>query len=430
MTKPDSRRVKRAPKRESFFVELKKRRVYQTAGAYAVIAWGLTEILDGVISRFGWPDWVATLVVILFVMGFPVAMFLAWVFDLTPGGIRREEPWSAMGWVSIISAVVFLLVGSAGLFWLINPSGVARVEQVGVAVLPCRYRGEEASRFRAEGMAEVIHQSLAQQEQLLVPAFTSILDLSARSLRTTELGQLAGVTWLVECRLSQEGDRWQIEASLVDVRTDQSEPVLSLAVEASKMVSALESVVLALHGKLGLVQTVNDREGLTERYTEHMRSFDAYLEGEQAMRRATASDYRQAREYFRAAQDVPGFELARVREADAFMRLLEAEPPASDRTLKASLSAVSLMLDAVEVENPVLAELYVARMRLEILSARLGAGEPPDEIRQRGWFERAVELKPSYAEPYRLLAGILFEAGEDDEARDLLEQAHILDPAH
>jgi len=276
----------------------------------------------------------------------------------------------------------------------------------------------------------VIHQSLAQQQQLLVPAFTSILDLSARSLRTTELGQLAGVTWLVECRLSQEGDRWQIEASLVDVRTDESEPVLSLAVEASKMVSALESVVLALHGKLGLVQTVNDREGLTERYTEHMRSFDAYLQGEQAMRRASASDYRQAREYFRAAQDVPGFELARVREADAFMRLLEAEPPATDRTLKASLSAVSLMLDAVEVENPVLAELYVARMRLEILSARLGAGEPPDEIRQRGWFERAVELKPSYAEPYRMLAGILFEAGEDDEARDLLEQAHILDPAH
>ena len=429
MTKPDSRRVKRAPKRESFFVELKKRRVYQTAGAYAVIAWGLTEILDGVISRFGWPDWVATLVVILFVMGFPVAMFLAWVFDLTPGGIRREEPWSATGWVSIISAAVFLVVGSAGLFWLINPSGVARVEQVGVAVLPCRYRGEEASRFRAEGMAEVIHQSLAQQQQLLVPAFTSILDLSARSLRTSELGQLAGVTWLVECRLSQEGDRWQIEASLVDVRTDESEPVLSLAVEASKMVSALESVVLALHGKLGLAQTTDESERLTERYTVHMRSFDSYLQGEQAMRGKSASDYRLAREQFRAAQEVPGFELARVREADAFMYVLEAEPPA-DRALKASLRAVSLMLDSVEVENPVLAELYVARMRLEILSARLGAGEPPDEIRQRGWFEHAVELKPSYAEPYRLLAGVLFEAGEDEVARDLLEQAHILDPAH
>ena len=81
--------------------------VFQSAGAYAVIAWGITEILDGVISRFGWPDWIATRVVVLFVVGFPVAMWLAWVFDWTPAGIRREAPWTTRNWVSATGAVLF-----------------------------------------------------------------------------------------------------------------------------------------------------------------------------------------------------------------------------------------------------------------------------------------------------------------------------------
>jgi TolB-like protein len=415
--------------RKSFWIELKERQVYQTAGAYAVIAWGVTEILDGVITRFGWPDWLATLVVILFVVGFPVTVFLAWVFDWTPQGIRREEPWTAMGWASIISAALFLVAGSAGLFWLINPSGIVRVEQVGVAVLPCRFRGEEIYRFRAEGVAAVIHQDLAHQATLRVPAFSSVLDLSARNLRTTELGKLAGVAWLVECRLSQDEQLWRIDASVVDVNADHSEQVVSLDVEPANLVAALESITLALHARLGLAQAEINRNKLTERYPGHTRSFDAYLQGEQAMRAGSAADYRLAREQFRAAQQVPGFELARVREADAFMLLLAAERPPTDRELQASLRAIDLMLNSVGAKNPELAELQVARMRHEILSARLGMGEPPDEIRQREWFERAVKQKPSYAEPYRLLAEVLFNAGAKDEAQDLLEQAQTLDPA-
>jgi hypothetical protein len=137
----------------SFLAELRKRRVFRAAAGYAVVAWGATEILDGVISRFGWPDWIATLVVILFVVGFPVAMFLAWVFDWTGEGVRRTEPWTATGGLSIVIAIVVLAAGSAGLFWLINPSGVARVEQTGIAVLPCRFRGEPEFAFRGEGVA-------------------------------------------------------------------------------------------------------------------------------------------------------------------------------------------------------------------------------------------------------------------------------------
>jgi TolB-like protein len=417
-------------RQKSFLVELKTRRVYQTAGAYAVIAWGATEILDGVIPRFGWPDWLATLVVILFVTGFPVAMFLAWVFDLTPGGIRRTEPWTAMGWLSIIAAVVFLVAGSGGLFWLIKTNGVARLEQVGITVLPCRYRGEQEYAYRAEGVAGVINDRLAHLQQLHVPAFSSVVKLSAQNMSTSELGLQVGVAWLVECRVNQQDDRWQLDTSLINVQTDESELVISLDVEMAEMVSTLESVTLALLGRLGLSNTQPEAQQRAGHFTQHVRSFDAYLKGEQAMRRRTAEDYLLARDYFHAAQQVPGFELAKVREADAFMKILDVADQDTDRKTEAGLRAIGLMLDTVEAKNPKLAELYVARMRLEILSAGLGRRGPPDQGQLGLWFDQAIELKPSYAEPYRLLAQALLDAGEKDRAETLRAKANRLDPAH
>jgi len=414
----------------SFLVELKTRRVYQTAGAYAIIAWGVTEILDGVIARLAWPDWLATLVVILFVVGFPVAMFLAWVFDLTPGGIRRTEPWTAMGWLSVFAAVLFLVAGSGGLFWLINPSGVARLEQVGITVLPCRYRGEQAYAYRAEGVAGVINDRLAHLKQLHVPAFSSVLKLSAQNMSTSELGLQLGVAWLVECRVNQDRDRWQLDTSLINIQTDESELVISLDVETAEMVSTLESVTLALLGRLGFSNTEPEAQQRAGHFTQHVRSFDAYLKGEQAMRRRTAEDYQLARDYFHSAQQVPGFELAKVREADAFMKILDVADQGSDRKTEAGLRAIGLMLDTVEAKNPKLAELYVARMRLEILSASLGRRGPPDQGQVGLWFDRAIELKPSYAEAYRLLAQALRDAGQKDRAESLQAKANRLDPAH
>ncbi|NOR20991.1 MAG: hypothetical protein GQ538_12995 [Xanthomonadales bacterium] len=413
-----------ASNRRSFLAELRHREIYQTAGAYAVIAWGVTEILDGVISRLGWPDWWATLIVILFVVGFPVAMFLAWVFDWTSEGIQKTEPWTAMGWVTIVAAILFLIAGSGGLFWLINPSGVAHLEQVGIAVLPCRYRGEAGQAFRAEGVAGVINDKLAHQEQLHVPSFSSILELSTQNAGIAEIGEEASLSWLVECRIKQDQRRWQMDVSLTNVHTNESELVVSLDVETVEWITTLDAATTALVQSLGFSNTQSKATG---RSTEHIRSFDAYLKGEQAMRGKTAEGFQAAREYFHTAQQAPGFELARVREAQAFMGLLEAGAVGTDRGKAAGLRAIGLMLDAVEAATPELAELYAARMRLALLSGNPDDGEFLDVAHFRNWFERAIELKPSYAEPYRLMASALLRTSENTEAEVLLEHANKLD---
>jgi len=427
---PDDQRASggQAPERNSLFSELKRRQVLQSALAYGAIAWGATEILDGVITHFGWPAWLATLVVILFVVGFPVAMFLAWTLDWTPRGIRREEPWTAMDKASIGLAASILLAGTAGLFWLINPGGVAHLERVGVAVLPCRYQGPKEFAFRAEGMAGALEERLALLRPLRVPAYAAVLRLLAQQPSTAELGEQAGVAWLVECRLSEGQGGWQIEASLVDVAKHQSEPVISLETSADELYTRIDPVAQALAGKLGGVPTDQERQRWAERSSSHTRSFDAYLEGEQAMRLGTAEGYRTALGDFRKAQQGPGFALARVREAEALMGLLEAEVPGADPQTPAKLRAAGLLLDAVEASDPELAELYAARMHLEIVAARLGQGAPPQESQQRAWFERALELRPSYAEPYRRLAEVLQAEGKAQEASELLASAEVLDP--
>ena len=106
----------------SFFAELRRRKVPQAAAIYVAVAWGVTEIVVTVVAQLFLPQWVATLAVIGFVVGFPVAMFLAWTFEITSGGIQRTEVASRRGKANIAASVIFLVAGTAGLFLLIRPS--------------------------------------------------------------------------------------------------------------------------------------------------------------------------------------------------------------------------------------------------------------------------------------------------------------------
>ena len=106
----------------SFFAELRRRKVVQAAAIYGAVAWGVTEVAVTVVEQLFLPQWVATLAVIGFVVGFPVAMFLSWTFDLTSGGLQRATITSKRGKASIVASVVLLVAGTAGLFFPIKPA--------------------------------------------------------------------------------------------------------------------------------------------------------------------------------------------------------------------------------------------------------------------------------------------------------------------
>jgi hypothetical protein len=103
------------------FGELKRRRVYQAAAIYAVVAWGLAQVVDFVAERLFLPGWIPTLTAIIFVVGFPVAIFLSWIFDIGPGGIRRTSPGSVRGVLSLSIAAIMLVGGSALIYSIVWP---------------------------------------------------------------------------------------------------------------------------------------------------------------------------------------------------------------------------------------------------------------------------------------------------------------------
>jgi TolB-like protein len=412
----------------SLFSELKKRRVYRAAAAYGIVAWGVTEILDGVVTGLGWPDWLATLAVILFVTGFPVAMFLAWVYDWTPEGIRRTAPSSPLGWLPGIMAVVFLVAGSGGLFWLINPSGIARVERIGVAVLPCRYRGEAEFAHRGDGIAELVSEQLAHSAELFVPAFGAVVELSARNPETASLAEALGVSWLVECRVGGDARHVSVDASLVDAATDQSDPVVSSEFRSLEIRDTFAAIETALLLRLGVSPGGGIAGRITAQLPSSLDAFDHYLLGRQAMREGADQDLADAIRHFRAAQQHGGFALARLGEAKAMLKVMELVPPASSASRIATLQAIGMMLDELSNEEPVPAGVFAARLRLANLADRFGLDSAAEEALRRQWLESAIGLQPSFAEPYGLFAEYLRHIGRDEEASEYAARGAELAP--
>jgi TolB-like protein len=427
MTEPvkaDSSNSERSGDGPSLFAELKKRRVYQSAAAYAVVAWGITEILDGVVAGLGWPDWLATLAVILFVTGFPVAMFLAWVYDWTPDGIRRTASSGPLGWLPALLAVVFLVAGSAGLFWLINPSGVARVERVGVAVLPCRYRGDPDYSFRGEGIAEILNSRLAYANDLFVPSFDAMLRASATPAETRTLAQQLRVSSLIDCRVMEDDGQVRLIVSLVDIESDESRELSETNLKSLELLDALRAVERDVRLGLGLGAAERPEYG---RFASSLDGLDQYVRGLQALRTGTAASLHEARDHFRAAQDAGPFTLAKIGEAEAMLALFESEPP-PENLRRAALAAVALILDEIQQNEAVPAELFAARLRHANLLDRLGVENPVDDAQRLQWFQEATIRRPSFVAPYLQYANCLEHAGRLDEARELRSEAEQLAP--
>src|SRR5210317_640994 len=167
---------------QSFFAELRQRKVVQVAAIYGAVAWGVTEVLVTIVDRLFLPQWVATVAVIGFVVGFPIAMFLAWTFDITADGIQRTTLTSRRGTISIVLSLLLLVASTAGLFFLIKPG--LQVQQPvsqapdalpnSVAVLPFTYDGDDTENvYLGEGLSDELRDQLGRVPGLRIAARSS-----------------------------------------------------------------------------------------------------------------------------------------------------------------------------------------------------------------------------------------------------------------
>jgi TolB-like protein/Tfp pilus assembly protein PilF len=279
----------------NFFAELKRRNVYKVAVAYVVAGWALAQGLAQVLPVFSVPNWVIQLVVVLIVLGLPVALGLAWAFELTPEGIKRTETADAMPdatrrkkYVWIYVVVIGGLL-SVGLFFLGRYSAaptqnaVAEASAKSIAVLPFENLSDDKQNtYFADGVQDQILTNLARVSELRVISHTTVRQYKSgepRNLR--EIGKQLGVTHILEGSVQRAGDRLRIAAQLIDARTDSqiwAETYDRTAADLFTIQSELaESIVAQLQAKLSPEQKAD----IEARPTQDLVAFELYLRAKQ-----------------------------------------------------------------------------------------------------------------------------------------------------
>ncbi len=198
-------------KTKNFFAELKRRKVYRVAVAYAVVSWLLIQIATQTFPFFEIPTWTVRLVIVLLALGFPIALLLAWAFDLTPEGIKRTGDLDEAE-----------LPVSRGVPKLIRTTPVAPPPEKSIAVLPFEnFSDDIQNAYFADGIQDDILSSLAKVADLKVTSRTSVRQFKAGTRDLREIGEALGVAYILEGSVRRESNRVRINAQLIDARTDQ-----------------------------------------------------------------------------------------------------------------------------------------------------------------------------------------------------------------
>ena len=189
---------------KSFFAELKRRKVHRVAIAYAIAAWLLIQIATQVFPFFEIPNWAVRLVVLLLVLGFPIALTLSWIFDLTPQGIRRTEESDR--------SLAALPVGSAA---------TRNIPEKSIAVLPFENLSDDKeNEYFAAGVHNDILSNLAKVADLKVISRTSVQQFKSGTRNLREIGLALGVAHILEGTARRAGNRIRVNAQLIDARSD------------------------------------------------------------------------------------------------------------------------------------------------------------------------------------------------------------------
>jgi TolB-like protein len=214
------------PEMSGFFEELKRRKVYRVAVAYVVVAGGIIQLASATFPAWELPNWSLRLVIVLLLAGFPIALILAWAFDVTPEGIRTTpkiesaRPTHRRRNIAVLLAIGLLVSGAAGFFLL--PRASARKLDKSIAVLPFESFSEEKDNaFFADGIQDDILTNLAKISDLKVISRTSVMSYRGKTGNVREIGKALGVSTILEGSVRKSGNRVRVNVQLINATNDE-----------------------------------------------------------------------------------------------------------------------------------------------------------------------------------------------------------------
>jgi len=421
---------------QNFFGELKRRNVYKVAVAYAVVGWLLIQVATQVFPFLEIPNWMIRLVILLTAFGFPVALIIAWAFELTPEGIKRTEAADAARqhsrggvWIAVVVIAATLSLGlfllgryTAGHATPPQSETAPEVPEKSIAVLPFSNLSRDPDNaYFAEGVQDEVLTRLAKIAELKVIARTSTQKYKSAPDNLHDVGKQLGVANVLEGSVQRSGDLVHVNVQLIRADTNAhlwaesydcklSEGVFAVEVEVAQKVAS------ALNAKL----TGAEEQALVLQPTNNPEAYDAYLRGLAFDARSsysgdatkTAID-----SYERAVQLDPNFALAWARlsraNANVYFR--------SGDTTVARRDAAKRALEDAQKLQPNSAETLLALGYYQYWVLR-------DYELAKSTFGLVRKALPANSEVLQALGAVTRREGSWDESVAYWEQALALDP--
>src|SRR5450755_3417376 len=207
-----------------FFEELQRRKVYRVAAAYVIAAGFIIQIGSAVLPAWELPNWTLRLVVVLLLIGFPIALLLAWAYDITRQGIRVTEKTATETHLRrnmIVLIATGVIVSAAAGFFLL-PLASARKIDKSIAVLPFENLSDDkANAYFADGIQDDVLTNLSKIGDLKVISRTSVMGYRGKEKNVRQVGKELGVSAILEGSVRREGNRVRVNVQLINAENDQ-----------------------------------------------------------------------------------------------------------------------------------------------------------------------------------------------------------------
>src|ERR1700730_404542 len=414
----------------NFFSELKRRNVYKVAVAYIVGGWALSEGITQVFPVFDVPNGIIRLIVILITAGLPVALVLAWMFEITPEGIKRTETADAMpvaarkkkhAWIFV---VIIGALMSIGLFFLgrysaadktASPAGISNKS---IAVLPFDNLSRDPDNaYFAEGVQDEILTRLAKVADLKVISRTSTSHFKSAPENLPAIAKQLGVAHILEGSVQKANDQVRVNVQLINAMTDAHLWADTNDRKLTDIFAVESEIAKTIAETLQAKITGSEKNSIAKAPTANPEAYELYLKGRFFWNKGSGVDLRKAIEFFnQAIGKDPNYALAYAGLADSYLLLPNYGGAPTADVLPPARAAVA---KALELDDS-LAEAHASLGLLDTLDLRLE--------RAVAHMERAVQLKPNYATGHHWLGLAHLALGHLDQAIAEGKRATELDP--
>src|SRR2546423_1655844 len=419
----------------NFFAELKRRNVYRAAVAYGVVAWFLTQLTTQVFPAFDIPNAAIRFVVIALALGFPIAMCLSWIYELTPEGIVRSEdldPVTARSARRLTGRILdFIIIGVLLLVIAMliyergpsrNPAGES-IPEKSIAVLPFEsLSAEKDDAFFADGIQDDVLNSLGKIKDLTVIARASVMAYRGAALggKLREIGKTLGVSHVLAGSVRRSANRVVVSVQLIDTRDDH--PLWSERYDRTinDALSLQSELAVPIARELRATLTPAEQSVVATKPTENPDAYVLYLRARELETRWRSPDeYDATVKLYQQAIDLdPKFALARARLS---LGIIDANFQGGERGSDAERQKALTEAEEALRLNPNLGEA-----RLALAAYRLSVAEAFDAALAE--LVRAEELLPNSAEVWRMRGKLYKRQNKLRERIAAFQRAETLDP--